>query len=351
MARRCLTSLAMMVNTAKLLHDRMIVQNAADNAALSVAAYKARVLNELGYTNFLIGCLLRDGIPGFTWGIATEEKPFWEFFGGIFNYDGFGFSGSSYGSCPHSTFGFLPMMFHDNQKHVGSIFDMSHEGCPGMDTGFMSSSKNVERISQMVQGLIKLQDAIRLPFPMLSTNYARDIAKRQQINANGKACGADVITIDVLSDPYHKSLSLGLQRNKKGIRYFATDSFCLSIPPNPFIPSGHSHAFWTSGSTLEEKSWLYADRDNFDKTCKIYMHAIKLGNSDSNKGYPLLGRWLGIEWPTIDATAAAAVYNTKGPMFPREESDTISPVMDEYVKAKKGGWYAHLVPMGKIVKH
>src|SRR3989339_1406980 len=157
---------AMMVNTAKLLHDRMIIQNAADNAALSVAAYKARVLNELRYTNFLIGCLLRDGIPGFTWGIATEEKPFWEFFGGIFNYDGFGFSGSSYGSCPHSTFGFLPMMFHDNQKHVGSIFDMSHEGCPGMDTGFMSSSKNVERISQMVQGLIKLQDAIRLPFPM-----------------------------------------------------------------------------------------------------------------------------------------------------------------------------------------
>ena len=48
---------AMIVNIAKLVKDRMMMQNAADNAALSVAVYKARVLNKLGQLNFLMRLL------------------------------------------------------------------------------------------------------------------------------------------------------------------------------------------------------------------------------------------------------------------------------------------------------
>src|SRR3989339_34221 len=57
-------SWAMLLNIAKLLRDRMVMQNAADNAAISVAVYKARVLNTLGKMNYLIACALYGGENG-----------------------------------------------------------------------------------------------------------------------------------------------------------------------------------------------------------------------------------------------------------------------------------------------
>ncbi|MDR3275013.1 MAG: hypothetical protein LBS81_03395 [Endomicrobium sp.] len=51
-------SWAMMLNIACLIRDRIRLQNEADYIALSIATYKARVLNFLGGTNYLIGEIL-----------------------------------------------------------------------------------------------------------------------------------------------------------------------------------------------------------------------------------------------------------------------------------------------------
>ncbi|GHT42682.1 hypothetical protein AGMMS49921_08480 [Endomicrobiia bacterium] len=55
-------SFAMMLNIANLIRNRMIMQNKADNIALSLATHKARVLNFLGGTNYLMGTALSLGM-------------------------------------------------------------------------------------------------------------------------------------------------------------------------------------------------------------------------------------------------------------------------------------------------
>ncbi|MDR3253709.1 MAG: hypothetical protein LBT07_01930 [Endomicrobium sp.] len=52
----------MMLNIAQLIRNRMALQNEADNIALSLATYKARVLNFVGKTNYLMGTVLSLGM-------------------------------------------------------------------------------------------------------------------------------------------------------------------------------------------------------------------------------------------------------------------------------------------------
>ena len=51
-------SWAMLINIAKVIRDRMILQNNLDNAVISVANLQARTLNLLGVTNHLIATVL-----------------------------------------------------------------------------------------------------------------------------------------------------------------------------------------------------------------------------------------------------------------------------------------------------
>ena len=51
MAMVLLISWAMLINIAKVIRDRMVLQNNLDNAVISVANLQARTLNLLGLTN------------------------------------------------------------------------------------------------------------------------------------------------------------------------------------------------------------------------------------------------------------------------------------------------------------
>jgi hypothetical protein len=53
-----LISWAMMINIAKLIRDRMILQNSVDNTTLSIATLQARTLNAIGATNYLMATVL-----------------------------------------------------------------------------------------------------------------------------------------------------------------------------------------------------------------------------------------------------------------------------------------------------
>lgn len=326
---------AMIVNIAKLVKDRMMMQNAADNAALSVAVYKARVLNKLGQLNFLIGCTLY----GTEFGVSNY------FHGGVF--------AGPYGICSPVPL-YVPMAAVDDQQKIACVADIMSLGIPkcagGTGSGSGEASQAVSAIRNFAKGMVAAQDSLRLPFPGLAVVYANKIAKRQELNADDDECGADLVAVT-------SGLSLGLERNENGIKYFKTKTTYVSIPPVPIVlpPGAHGHLWLTEDYAEEEKSWLYADKDKFYKNQKITVVATKYGDSDSNKGYPLIGNWFGISWPTVMTTASAGVYNTKGSMFPEETkgspSDKISPVIKEYRKAEKGGWDAHLIPVGSGLKH
>ena len=128
-------SWAMMLNIAKLLTDRMMLQNAADNAALSVAVYKARVLNTLGYFNYLMACTLYDGEAGLAEAKIKGGEPL-----GAVNYSGGGVFESAYTLCMPIA---IPVVINiirnsDSQKEVASLLDTQHGiHCPvGIIYGF-----------------------------------------------------------------------------------------------------------------------------------------------------------------------------------------------------------------------
>lgn len=320
-------SWSMILNISKLLIDRMTLQNAADNAAISIAVYKARVLNRLGHLNYLMGCVL----------YGTE----W----GVLNYHSLGITGGPYGFCAQGPGITNYMRFVDDQQKVACILDAAHGYCSGIDYGHYESHKFIEAIKFTVDTLVNVQKSYRIPYPGLAAVYADKIGRRQEINSKGMECGADQIF------PI-EGLSLGLKVNENRVKYFATESFCVS---DPIFTGTHGHIYWPSDYATSYKSWLYGDGGNFDKSQKIVVIARKSANSPSNEGYPLFKKWIGIQWPEVEAIAAAAVYNKKGAMFPVNEgkpSNRISPVIKEFKKAEHGGWYAHLVPVGgDIVQH
>ena len=129
---------AMMLNIAKLLLDRMVLQNAADNAVMSVAVCKARLLNRLGQLNYLIACAL----------YGTEE--------GIVNYCTFGLAGGTYARCSQVGPGdFEVFPWNDTQQRVACIADCaSHGVCSGVDYGLNSSDRFVGYIRNLVKTLI-----------------------------------------------------------------------------------------------------------------------------------------------------------------------------------------------------
>jgi hypothetical protein len=67
-----------------------------------------------------------------------------------------------------------------------------------------------------------------------------------------------------------------------------------------------------------EYSWYIADK-NFHKQ-KIKVSMTNEGFLGKNKNNPLFTDLLGIKYPIMTVFSAASIYNTKGAMFPRQES-------------------------------
>jgi hypothetical protein len=369
-------SWAMMLNIAKLLTDRMIMQNVADNSALSVAVYKARVLNALGYLNYLMAATLYDGVEGLKGAIVLDKAPkelrdnflfrYVMISGLESNYYGGGEINSVYGVCrSKDSKVLLPMTVWNSQKRVGCKKDSGHTNgtCFGKELlGGGDGDKYINIIRDMVYGFYITQYMLKTPFPVYSTAIAYEIAKRQEFDsADGKKEKDEILAfVNPLIDPKHYSFSTGLSWNTNWIQYYKTLNFCVSIPPNPLLPNGkHTHGFiswaqpWKPAPAphgfYEKHSWLYADNETFIKACRVYIAARKSSNGN---GYPIMGSWVGIQWPEIETAAAASVYNKNGPMFPVErkgsQSDSIRQVINAYLDARDGGWEAHLIPIRKF---
>jgi len=329
----------MLINVGKLMTERMMMQNAADNAALSVACYRARVLNKLGQINYLIGCAL--------YGTKT----------GLTNWHIIGVFTGPYGVCSPVPI-YIPEAVVDNQQKIAAVPDVMMLGVPKCSMGTASGSDEqkatISSIRNLVKGMVTVQDSIRLPYPGGAAILAKNIAKLQQRNNAGEDTGADLAAVIPWGGA--NGYKLGLERNENGVKYFASKTIYISVPPIPVVlpPGLHVHIWLPEDYAEEEKSWLFADKEEFYKHHKITVLATK--NADTEKGYPFgAGLFGGIKWPTIQTMASAAVYNAQGPMFPLDDKDSpgdkISPVVKEYEKAEEAGWDAHLVPLGSPYIH
>jgi len=303
-------SWAMMLNIAKLIRDRMIMQNTADNIALSIAVHKARTMNFVAGCNNLIGSLLALGTKPSLVQIPTYST---EFVAAVPYFD-----------------------YKDNT--FNEAFDR--------DVGYLKKA---------VDGLMEAQEKA------MQSHLTYVVSLTPIYAARGYA---------LIVNPYkYPSLanaekSFGLKRNKKRIRYLKTINTQLANIPhivyNPFPIAGLKDSILQaldmfpplkaifrvlelSGMDFDEiigqmldklgiseivgekvyattdHSWYISDGENMYKQ-KIKVSLSKLPNS---KNDPLFKKFLNIAYPLITVFSASSIYNTKGTMFPEEESNLV----------------------------
>ena len=318
-----------MLNIAKLIRDRMIMQNLADNTALSIATHKARTMNFVGACNYMIGFFLRMGTRG-------------EFV-----------QMSTYGTNMVASF-----PFGDWQ--------------PGSNSALSSGVSGLKTTVDVIQ---KAQEAAMV-FHLwyMGTVYKDLLAKGYFPIIMPFPIEIKDLDFAEITDPSGKIVEIaerhfGLKRNRKGITYKKTENvsvktvsyvytkmlglelkkiFMEQIKKIPLVGrfAGTVDELWdklaeelnlsdyTDAPTYAKKeySW-YIMADNF-KDQKMQIALIKRNNG-SNK--PLFSRWLGISYPDMMAFSASAIYNTKdnnkshneyrvkttGIMFPEKESELL----------------------------
>jgi hypothetical protein len=294
-------SWAMMLNIAKLIRDRMIMQNTADNIALSAAMHKARVMNFVGALNYLIGSAL-----------ALGTKPEFVQF------------------PTYTTNAVAAIIWSDNE---------SGSGTRELEDG-------VANLKTFVDFLKSTQDAAMQSHLL----YLKIFAAQYNIESNYNLVILPLMLSFSAIIPASKDDAVkyfGLKRNSKGIKYLKTvnidiDNFPHTVA-NPFpiadiiryagerlgglIGDEMTSILGIGGDMYNEKvyaaddhSW-YVAGDNFSDQ-KV---AVILRKKDSSSSTPLFTKLLGIQYPQMFAYSAASIYNAKGTMFPTQESDLIGP--------------------------
>lgn len=338
----------MIMNVGRLTYERIAMQNAADNAAFSVAVFKARSLNKLAFLNHNLACTLYggdgEGDDGLGAGLGMYYK-----YGAMVTAQGApagipvplmpmgGFPG---GYNPPTAFAV------DSQKKVACTLDIAVDG----------GKKFINIARAAVIGFAKAQDVLLAEYnPVTIQLLANKIAR---------ANGADAALV------IQGYSSHDLKRNDKGIKYYETKKIkglaakilravIKALLSAAGIPGELKNIYRVQEWKEDKSSWLYIeDRNKFDKNLKITVVAGKVSSPD---GFPVgknIFKVLGVPivWPPMLTIASAAVYNpdsnieinsTDGPSFPIGENDKISPAIRSYKNAESE-WRVHHVPVGEI---
>jgi hypothetical protein len=254
-----IVSCAMTLNIARLIRNRMVMQNKADNIALSLATYKARVLNFLGGTNYLMGAIL-----------SLSMNP----------------RGTQLASYSTDVIGGFPATMLSSSENP--LSDLKHH------TAFNKQHLGVKKIKQSVDFLQKIQDAAIKGYNIYYFSILKDNMSEDY---------------NVTLFPLKPEQNLGLKRNSKGIQYYATvNDLCMYLDDDT-----HLHFLGKSKYRKSKYSW-FVEGNRFSK------QKIKVVLSQKTNGKrPLFAKLLGIHYPRILVYSAAAPYNVKGSMFPKKE--------------------------------
>jgi len=261
------------INLSKLLQERMMLQNAADNAALSVAQYQSRVLNLLSYLNNSIGRALASGAYPVLTPIA------------LYNQQYVGHPGDARCQMPKTFLGFG--------------YEKREE------------SRSVATIASLVKTYSEAQENLIRMYPVVAQLLANEVAARQQYDSDGKKTGADLAVVFPLT-------IAGLKKNDLNVRYYKTIVHEVSWPPGK-----HAHIFLPEEYRTDRVSWYYIDNKNtFASNRKITVTVFK----KAPQGYPILSGIMKLDgrnpWVATSCVASAAAYNPRGPSFPMEKNNS-----------------------------
>ena len=263
-------SWAMMVNIAKLLRDKMILQNYVDNTMISVANLQARTLNMLGTTNHLMATIL-----------STSSYPIIAMFPS-FSTDKVGGS-------------MIPGPFCDYY-------------CPKVGAAVNERYSGVLKMKKLVNSIQQFQDLLLTNYMVQSSLLLSKIPDKDYkvlVAPSRYAKGTNFLNFNI-TDP---KVWLGIKRNTKGITYYKTVNMCVEVQAK------HYHIVIPRQYMKDNVSWYVQNNDFYDK--KLIGIGIKTP-SKSNM-YPLFKNIFDINQPTIYCLGAAGLYNTKGEMFPEKE--------------------------------
>ena len=290
-------SWAMMLNIAKVLRDKMILQNTVDNAAISIANLSARTLNLLGQTNYLMATLLSTaGYPeSLTFDTLLSAIP---------------------KAIRDKVEGFLiytPRLYvpsFSTNKICGSMIPghFCDYKCGGINTQY----SGVKHLRETIQTIQNFQD-------LLVTNYALQYLPLLA------SFWKDDMQIIVMPSRFAKNITnfnfgnfglidikpkawLGIKKNSKKIKYYKTKNYCFNIE------AVHAHFVGAEEYKTDEYSWYVQDENFYDKKF------IAFGRKSLNKNYPLFKRVFDITMPSLIAISAAGIYNVKDPMLPEKET-------------------------------
>jgi hypothetical protein len=281
-------SWAMMLNIAYVIRDRIRLQNEADAIGLSLSTYKARVLNFLGNTNYLIGEILSLGMNPRITQLAS------------YSTDGIG--------------GFPATM---KRSFENPLSDLKHE------TFGNKKDSGIRKIKYIVDVIKKAQDlAIKSYYAyhctILSDNSDKDY--------------------NVVLLPSCPKKNLGLKRNSKGIKYYSTTNLaCICLDE-----SLHLHILLPNKYRQSKYSW-FVEGDKFSEQKVKVILRKKTKNIK-----PLFTKFLAIKYPQMIIFSAASPYNVKGSMFPKLE-DTFTGATKETMILTEAACLGQLVLMERAI--
>lgn len=301
-------SWAMMLNIAKLIRDRMSMQILADNTALSIATNKARIMNFVGNCNYLIGAVLSLGTRG----------------------------------------EFVQMRTYDTDTVAAYYFGDRKEN------ENKELSDDVPTLKNIVEKIQKAQEIAMIEHIAYVYSTYVDLINK---GYTPLILPTPVKTPSVKTAEEH----FGLKRNMKEIKYKGTINVSINdidyvyttmpfkefkdflgeeVKKHPFLGAVLGFLFdsvddlidyildllglkasYFGSSTRETSpySWYIIDEEKFynQKTSVI------IRKRRDNRNRPLFASLLNIAYPSLTSFSAAAIYNTKGTMFPKKESNKL----------------------------
>ncbi|MBQ3835320.1 MAG: hypothetical protein II816_07400, partial [Elusimicrobia bacterium] len=211
-------SWAMMVNVAKIIRERMILQNKVDNAVVSIAALQARTLNFLGTTNNLMASIL--STAGYPESLAYDAL--------IANVP------STIRGKVKNILGVTPTLYvpsFSTDKVCGSLIPGPF--CDYKCNGIRTEYSGVKNLRTVVNSIQKLQDAAvsayLINYAAILKEFASSDTKIVVVPSrfvkNIKSLNFGNINLNSVSP----SSLLGIKKNSKGIKYFKTKNYCLNV--------------------------------------------------------------------------------------------------------------------------
>ena len=277
-------SWAMMINIAKLLRDKMVLQNYVDNTVISVANLQARTLNILGTTNHLMATVL---------------------------------SAASYPSIA-----MFPSFSTD--KVGGSMIPgpFSDYYCPKAGFAVNEKYSGVLKMKKLVNSIQSFQDLLLKNYMVQSALLMGKIPDKDYkvfVVPSRYAKGTNFMSFNI-ADP---AVWLGIKRNTKGITYYKTQNYCIDFKAK------HYHIVLPKQYMKDKVSWYVQDSDFYDKK----LVAVGIKNRSKDEIYPLFKKVFNINMPILYSFGSAGLYNTKGARFPEKEdtSTGLSYVMAAFL--------------------